>query len=100
MSALKKDPGDVIDFWFDWGSDEQALEDRWLPADENITAATVTTPDIVVQEDSDFTDKVVRVRVSGGELGEKGEIKCDIMTNHGQTFYMAKILQIKERIQT
>lgn len=100
MSALKKDPADDLDFWFDWGSDDQELEDRWLPADEIIIDATVTTPEIVEQEDSDFTDKVVRVRVSGGALGQKGVLICDIVTNRGQMFRMKKPLEIKERIQT
>lgn len=98
MSAWKKDPTDVMDFWFDWGSDAQAVGDRFLTADESIINAFVTVPVGLGNEDSDFTDKVVRVRLSGGEVGDKFDIDCDIVTSDGQTFSMTKKLQIKERI--
>src|ERR1700733_4507790 len=102
MGNLRKDPDDVIDFWFDWGSDE--IEDpnkRLLPDDENITAATVTIlDDGLTEEDSDFTDKIVRVRVSGGVLGSKFRIKCVITTNKGKIVNETKTLEIKERVWT
>jgi hypothetical protein len=94
----KKDPDDIEDFWFDWGSDEIAKEDRFLPAGLTIASAVVDVPTGLTHVLDDFTSKVVRVRVSGGgAVGQKYDIGCLITTSDGQVFEQTQRLEIKER---
>ena len=94
-----KDPNDVADHYFDWGSTDLKSEDRFLPDLETITAATVTVPAGLTNEGDDFTDKVVRVRLSGGTAGTSYSIDCLITTSTGQQFEVTRTLQVKERIK-
>jgi hypothetical protein len=109
-----KDPNDIADYWFDFGSDDLAAADRFLPDAETITAATVSIADdgdqpapvlpfdflaIVSQS---FTTKKVRVRLSGGvpksaTEGNKYPVNCLITTNQTQQFEITKTLVVKER---
>jgi hypothetical protein len=91
-----KDPNDIADYWFDWGSDAQPVKERFLPAGETITAATVTVPDGLTKVESDFTNKTVRVRLSFGAVGLY-EVTCLITTSAGQEFEMTSILQVADR---
>lgn len=83
-----KDPNDIADYWFDWS--------QFLIESENITAATVTVPAGLTGVAQDFTDKVVRIRLSGGTLG-KYAVDCLITTDAGQKFEITKTLEVKER---
>lgn len=84
-----KDPNDIADYWFDWTN--------FLPVSETITAATVTAPAGVTKVESDFTDKTVRVRLSGGIAGTSYDIDCLITTSLGQEFESTKGLKVAER---
>lgn len=98
-----KDPNDIADYWFDWT--------EFLPTLETITAATVTIPEEIDQPDpvapydylaevsQSFTDKKVRVRLSGGIPLTGYLINCLITTSDTQVFEDTKTLQIKERIK-
>jgi hypothetical protein len=83
-----KDPNDIADYWFDWS--------EFLIESENITAATVTVPAGLTGVAQDFTDKVVRIRLSGGAIG-KYAVDCLITTDAGQKFEITKTLEVKER---
>lgn len=83
-----KDPNDVADYWFDWTG--------FLPDTENVTAATVTVSDGLTKVSESFEDKRVRVRLSGGTVGNY-PIDCLITTDAGQTFEITKTLEVKER---
>lgn len=88
-----KDPNDIADYWIDWGV--------FLPADVNITAATVTVPEGVTKVgDEDFTGNIVRVRFGDGTVVGKYPIDCLIQTDSGETFEITKTLEVKERIKT
>lgn len=86
-----KDPSDVADYWFDWTD--------FLPAEENITGATVTVSDGLTKASESFEDKRVRVRLSGGTVNTDYPIDCLITTDAGQTFEITKTLQVKERVK-
>lgn len=106
-----KDPNDIADYWFDWGSDQQDIADRFLPAEEVITAATITVPDIGDQPtpiapfvvlskvDESRDDKTVRVRLAGGIPTVNYNVTCLITTVTGQQFEQTKILPVRERIK-
>lgn len=92
-----KDPNDIADYWFDWGS--EAIVDptkRFLPNGETISAATVTVATGLTKVEDEFTDKTVRVRLSGGTVGSY-DINCLITTNFGQEFESTKGLKVAER---
>lgn len=84
-----KDPEDIADYWFDWSA--------FLDTTETITAATVVVPTGLTSLVNDFTDKTVRVRLSGGTVGDKYPIDCLITTDGGQEFDITKTLTVKER---
>jgi hypothetical protein len=87
-----KDPSDIADYFFDWT--------EFLPEGEIITEATVTVPTGVTGVIDDFTDKMVRVRLSGGTADENYPIDCLISTDAGQVFEMTSTLKVKERVKT
>lgn len=92
-----KDPNDIADYWFDWGS--TGIVDptkRFLPEGETIADATVTVATGLTKVESDFTDKTVRVRLSGGTAGSY-DIDCLITTSLGQEFESTKGLRVAER---
>lgn len=106
-----KDPSDIADYWFDWGSDVQDVENRFLPAEEVITDAEITIPDALLQPvppapfivltkvDESKDDKTVRVRLAGGIPGINYNVTCLITTVTGQQFEQTKILPVRERIK-
>jgi len=108
-----KDPNDVADYWFDWGSDAIDEEDRFLPAEESITTSVLEVPaeadqpvpdpdsgyEILTKVDESNTEKVVRIRVAGGIAPENYPITNTITTVTGQIFEQTKILPVRERIK-
>lgn len=95
-----KDPQDVRDYWVDFTS--------LLAPDETLTAHTVTiaaaqhpvTAPYVdldkVADDRDATNKMVRVRTSGGTPARYA-IQYHVTTSSGQEFDLTKTLEVKER---
>lgn len=89
-----KDPSDVADYFFDW--------DGFLITAENIITATVTVqavPTGLTKIISDFTDKMVRVRLSGGTVGSVYKVDCLITTDTSQAFEITGILPVVERVR-
>jgi hypothetical protein len=68
----RKDPSDIADYWFDWGSDAFSVSDRFLSEDMTIVAHSVT----------------------------EYPIDCLITTSDGQVFEQTKLLPVEERAQT
>lgn len=119
MASFKwapKDPADVSDYQFDWGSTNLDPLKRFLPDGVTISTYTVTveTGLTKVSDALTLSSKAVTFRVSGGTLGHvcvpdvtfpaelAGElgyaVQCVINTSDGQTFEETKILRMKERI--
>lgn len=92
-----KDPSDIADYWFDWGSTEVPATQRFLPDSENITTHTVTVPAGITKVADSHTGKMVRVRLSGGTAEDDYDITCLIETDAGQTFEQTKTLFVRER---
>jgi hypothetical protein len=93
----RTDPNDVADYWFDWGSDDQAATLRFLPEDEVIVDHTVTVPAGLTKIADSHTDKTVRIRVSGGTAEVDYPITCWIETSTGQEFESTNTLPVRER---
>jgi hypothetical protein len=94
----RKDPNDIADYWFDFGSDEQSAEVRFLPATTTIVSheITVLTSGVTNLADS-HTSKVVRWRASGGINNVDYHVACVITTNTGEVFYSIKTLPVRNR---
>lgn len=107
-----KDPNDIADYWFDFGSDDLIAAERFLPTSETIATAVVTIAaevdqvqpvlpfDFLEIVSQSFTTKKVRVRLAGGmssDAGIKYPVNCVITTNQTQQFEITKPLVVKER---
>jgi hypothetical protein len=93
----RKDPNDIADYWFDWGSDEQAADIRFLPDATTIVDHEVTVPAGITKLADSHTDKTVRWRASGGTDNADYEVTCLITTNTGEEFESTKVLQVRNR---
>jgi len=110
-----KDPSDVADYLFDWGSTNLDVDKRFLAAGVTISTYTVTveTGLTKVSDALTLSSKGVTFRVSGGTAGHicvpgvnfptelagalGYAVTCIINTSDGQTFEATKILPVKER---
>ena len=93
----RKDPNDIADYWFDWGSDDQAEVIRFLPETTTIVSHAITVPVGIANLADSHTDKTVRWRASGGTEGADYEVTCLITTNTGEVFESTKTLQVRNR---
>jgi hypothetical protein len=94
-----KDPSDIADYFWDWGSTSIVAAERFLPESTTITAHTVTVPAGITKVSDSHTDKTVRVRVSGGTAGTNYGLTCLITCSDGQVFESTKTLQVVERVR-
>lgn len=92
-----KDPADLADYWFDWGSTSVPAGSRFLPDDEDIVVHEVTVPVGITLVADDHTTKLVRCRLQGGTADADYPITCKITTDTGQVFEQTKTLQVRER---
>lgn len=95
-----KDPSDVSDYLFDWGSTNLDVTKRFLPAGETILTYTVTvaTGLTKVSDSITLSAKGVTFRVSGGTAGSDYNVTCLINTSATETFEVTKPLLVRERI--
>jgi hypothetical protein len=68
-----KDPDAVLDFAFDWSS--------WLATGETISSHTVTVETGITKDSDSESSGVVTVWLSGGSVGERYDVECEITTN-------------------
>jgi hypothetical protein len=90
MTWSAKSPTDVADYWIDWSS--------FLSSDESITSISITADTGLTVVNSSFTDKVVRVRLAGGDAGSTYSIGCTITTTNTESFFVNNALIIQERV--
>lgn len=88
FSAPVKDPQAVLDYAFDWSA--------WLAEGEIITAHDATAGGVRLDSAS-RAGAVVTVWVSGGIVGSRARITCEITTNAGRTDQRSLMLDIAER---
>jgi hypothetical protein len=85
-----KSPADVADYYIDWS--------EFLSSTESITSASVTAPAGITAVENSFTDKVVRIRLSGGTAGTTYAIVCTVTTTNSETFSVTKPLLVEQRV--
>jgi hypothetical protein len=85
----QKDPADIADYWYDWSI--------FLPEDAVVEDQTVTAPAGITILAASHTDKVVRIRVSGGTAGTDYPITCLVDATNGEKFEVTKTLKVRER---
>jgi len=91
MSWSPKSPADVADYYIDWSN--------FLSAAEIINAVTVTSDAGLTVGATDYTDKIARVRLSGGSAGNSYAVTCVIGTSSGETFSVTKYLIVQTRVE-
>jgi len=89
MSNIEKDPGEVLDYGFDWS--------EWLNGDTIITS-TWTVPTGITQNSETETTTTTTIWLSGGSFGQRYTIKNTITTAGGRTGVRSRIVVMKERV--
>jgi len=89
LALLRKTPGDVLDY--------DVSFDEWLTGDDRINGWESSIADSTAIIDSgDYTDRSVRLWISGGENGETAQITLTVTTAQGRTKVVCFKLRIKE----
>ena len=91
MSWSPKSPADVADYYIDWTA--------FLATTELIASVTVTADTGLTVGTTDYTDKVVRTRLSGGVAGNSYAVTCLITTTSNETFSVTKNLIVQTRVE-
>lgn len=78
LGTVTKTPADVLDYEIDFSI--------WLPDGDRITVATATIDaGTTALAQTDFSDTQVRVWISGGTMGDSGEVEVTATTAGGRT---------------
>ncbi|MCA1490089.1 hypothetical protein I6F11_04045 [Ensifer sp. NBAIM29] len=90
---MQKAPADVLDFDIDFA--------RWLPSGDRIVSATSTIEEVTATmtatvDQTEFTDTIATVWLSGGADGEAGLVKTTITTDLGRTKVFCFNIKIRE----
>ncbi|MRN43467.1 MULTISPECIES: hypothetical protein [unclassified Brucella] len=89
LALLMKTPGDVLDY--------DVSFDEWLTGDDRINEWNATVNDsTAIIDRGDYTDRNVRLWVSGGKNGETAQISLTVTTAQGRTKVICFKLRIKE----
>ena len=91
MTWSPKSPADVADYYVDWSN--------FLATTENIDSIAVTATTGLTVGTQDYTNKVARVRLSGGTNGNTYGVTFLITTSSGETFSVTKNLIVQTRVE-
>jgi hypothetical protein len=87
---FSKDPGDILDYAFNWTS--------WLGASETISSSTWTaTPTGITIGSNTFTTTQSTVWLSGGVEGSVYYVKNQIVTNQGRTVDRTMTIRVEPK---
>ena len=89
--TFPKDPDAVLDYKFDWKSE------NWLGAAETITARTVTVETGLTKDSDSEAAGIVTVWLSGGTAGESYSVACEIVTSDLRTDERTIQIDVMER---
>ncbi|UTW59981.1 hypothetical protein KFE96_06655 [Kordiimonas sp. SCSIO 12603] len=93
MTVYAKDPSSEVDYSFDWAN--------WLAADETITSTSWSVEPGAARAlvlGADIAAGTVRGKyVSGGEVGCRYQLSCQITTSAGRAGERSVIIRIVER---
>ena len=84
-----KDPGDTVDYRFDWASElttGETISSQTVVADTGLTKDSVTA----------VGDEIV-VTVSGGTAGRSYKVRCQIVTSNSRTLEVTGIVDVANR---
>lgn len=101
LQKLKSGVG-VLDFKFDFApltNGQDGADSDWLASGETISSHTITA-DTGITVDSDSitdTNTSVTVWLSGGTIGQKYRINCNIVTSDGRTDERSMIIKVVKR---
>ena len=79
MKTFIKDPDAVLDYGFDWSSDD------WLASGEEIQTSTWTVPAGITKDSDSNTTTTTTIWLSGGSDGTDYVIANKIVTSDGRT---------------
>lgn len=84
-----KDPDAVLDYTFDWSS--------WLQGGETISSQTIDADDGITVDSTSANDTGVTVWLSGGTVGERYKVRCEITTSGSRTDERTMTFIIRQR---
>ena len=89
LATLTKAPADVLDY--------DVSFDEWLTNDDRITGlVSEIDGSTAVVDRYDYTDRSVRIWISGGQAGDTAQVNLTVMTLQGRTKAECFRLRIKE----
>lgn len=84
-----KDPDEIIDYAVDW---------QGRLSGDTLSSATFEVNNGTVAIDStQYDDRYSVARLSGGAIGERAKILCEIVTTQGQTMQETAVLAVRAR---
>ena len=103
-SEFEKDPGDVLDYQWDWAGKTNGTGNKdWLASGETISSATVTVPtgitlDLTAPHVLGYTTTTTTVTawITGGTDGTDYKVDCAIVTSAGRTVERSIWIRVRE----
>jgi len=85
-NEFDKDPAAVLDYTFDWAAlTNETGKSDWLASGETISSYTVTAGTGIIKDSDSNTTTTVTVWLSGGTVGTRYDIVCQIVTSSSRT---------------
>uniref|UniRef100_A0A6M3IPQ6 Putative tail protein n=1 Tax=viral metagenome TaxID=1070528 RepID=A0A6M3IPQ6_9ZZZZ len=94
MMTFKKDPGEKLDYAFDWDDDTQG---PYLESGETISASAWVVPSGITEVSASYTDTITKIWLSGGTEGTSYELENTITTSEGRIVVRSFIVVVEER---
>ena len=91
MKTYIHDPDAVLDYGFDWTTDD------WLDDGETIATSTWTVPTGITKVDQSNTGTITAIWISGGTDGQFYRVINHIVTSEGREDDRSFFLRVKDR---
>lgn len=88
MAAFTKDPADVLDYTFDWGTY------AWLVTGDTIATSTWSVPAGLTEVTNTKTTTTTTIWLSGGTSGTQYTLRNTITTTGGRTAQRAFSIEV------
>lgn len=89
-----KDPDEVVIRQIDWSQ-----HPSWAPNDSIASASfsLTTAAGMAIDASEDDDGTISQVTLSGGTVGERGKVLCEIVTDEGQTLQQTATILVRAR---
>lgn len=89
-----KDPDEVLDYPVDWSQ-----HPMWQPGDviSSASFSLSTAAGMTIDETSHDNRNLSVVTLSGGTIGQRGKVLCQVVTDEGQTLQQTATVLIRAR---